>query len=280
MTCKIKRRTAVVTLSIVALLCSSIIVAWARFMRSTRAGASAITSVSTHPPLSDFTDSYGDGTPDFVRLSSEPDRQAFRRWFAFLAEAQYYRRAPLPDEIDDCAALLRFAYREALRHHDGDWASAMALQVAPAIPPVAKYEFPHTPLGAGIFRVRDGQSAAEDLRDGAFAEFADANTLRRFNTYFVSREVRAAQRGDLLFFRQFGQSSPYHAMIFLGRSQFEPGPESYVVYHTGPIGKSAGEIRRLALSELFAHPEARWHPVRGNPAFLGVYRWNILRGAD
>ncbi len=66
-------------------------------------------------------------------------------------------------------------------------------------------------------------------------------------------------------------------MIFIGRSQVEPGPEQYLVYHTGPQGKSPGEIRRLTLSELMNFPDARWRPVASNPAFLGVYRWNILR---
>jgi len=226
----------------------------------------------------DFNDSFDDGTPDFLRLNSEADREAFRRWFTFLAETQYYRLNP-GSEIGDCAALLRFAYREALRRHDGNWAAAMALPFAPPIPAVMQYDYPHTALGAAIFRVSEGQFGAANLHDGSFAEFADANTLRRFSAHLVARELRAAQPGDLLFFRQLGQNSIYHAMIYLGPSQFQPGAETYVVYHTGPIGDYAGEIRRPSMRELFAHPEARWHPVRDNPAFLGVYRWNILRGA-
>jgi uncharacterized protein YfaT (DUF1175 family) len=67
-------------------------------------------------------------------------------------------------------------------------------------------------------------------------------------------------------------------MIFLGSSQIEPGPEQYMVYHTGPEGKDPGEIRRLTVSELMNFPDARWRPVASNPAFLGVYRWNVLRG--
>ena len=66
----------------------------------------------------DAGDTIGDGTPDFLRLHDPADRIAFRRWFTFLAEAQYFRGRALPAEIDDCAALLRFAYREALRPHD------------------------------------------------------------------------------------------------------------------------------------------------------------------
>jgi len=228
----------------------------------------------------DVSDSYQDGTPDFLRLTSEADRHAFRRWIAFLAEAQYYRGRDSASEINDCAALLRFAYREALRKHDGKWAAEIALPVTPEIPNIAQYTYPNTPLEAALFRIRAGPFAPQDLRNGAFAEFADANTLRRFNSYFVSRDLQAARRGDLLFFRQLDQRSPYHAMIYLGRSQFEAGPEAYVIYHTGPSGNSAGEIRRPTVRELMTHPDARWHPLRENPAFLGVYRWTILRGAD
>jgi uncharacterized protein YfaT (DUF1175 family) len=53
-----------------------------------------------------------------------------------------------------------------------------------------------------------------------------------------------------------------------------------VVYHTGPIGKAAGEMRRIRLSQLLQHPSPRWRPVPGNSNFLGVYRWNILRDTN
>ena len=89
-----------------------------------------------------------------------------------------------------------------------------------------------------------------------------------------------ARPGDLLFFRQEGHDLPFHTMIFLGASQIEDGSEPLVVYHTGPIGKSAGEIRRPTLAQLMNFPDPRWRPVPSNPSFLGVYRWNILRGAD
>jgi uncharacterized protein YfaT (DUF1175 family) len=105
-------------------------------------------------------------------------------------------------------------------------------------------------------------------------------TLWRHNTYFVGHDLYRARPGDLLFFRQDGQRMPFHAMIFLGRGQVEPGNETYVVYHTGPSGRSPGEIRRVSLAQLLNYPDARWRPISANPGFLGVYRWNILRGAD
>jgi uncharacterized protein YfaT (DUF1175 family) len=228
----------------------------------------------------DATDTIGDGTPDFLRLHDPADRVAFRRWFTLLAEAQYFRRPALPAEIDDCAALLRFAYREALRPHDAAWARGMALPVPASASDIQQYQYPYTPLAAALFRVRGGSLRANDLRDGAFAQFADAETLWRHNTHFVGRDLSRARPGDLLFFRQDGQRMPFHAMIFVGQSQIEPGNEPFVVYHTGPSGRSSGEIRRLSVAQLLNYPDARWRPIPANPGFLGVYRWNILQGAD
>jgi len=226
------------------------------------------------------TDSFGDGTPDFLRLADSTDREAFRGWFTLLAESQSFRASKLAGEIQDCASLLRYSYREALRRHDSAWANSAGLIISAAPGEVRQYHYPGTPLGASLFRVRDGAFAPDDLHNGAFAEFADAKTLWRDNTYIVGRDLRQARPGDLLFFRQSGHDLPFHAMIFLGHSRMEQGREEYVVYHTGPQGRSAGEIRRLSLSELMNFPDARWRPVASNPAFLGVYRWNILREGE
>jgi uncharacterized protein YfaT (DUF1175 family) len=224
-----------------------------------------------------MSDSFSDGTPDFLRLHSAADRDAFRRWFAFLAEMHFFR-APerLPREVSDCAALLRFAYREALKRHDGAWASELGLDIVPGVPAVSRYNYPHTPLRAALFRIRPGQFSPGDVDNGAFAEFADAETLMQRNTWLVSRDLREARPGDLLFYRQLEQRMPFHAMIYLGSSQFEPGPQRYIVYHTGPDGNDPGEIRRPAAGELMRHPKPQWRPLDGNPYFLGVYRWNIL----
>jgi uncharacterized protein YfaT (DUF1175 family) len=201
----------------------------------------------------------------FLTLDEQSDRDAFTGWFTFLAEAQYFT-PELPPEVMDCAALIRFAYRESFREHDGHWASALKLTSVPPLPGVRKYVYPYTPLGANLFRTGDG-----------YAEFADAQTLIRHNTFFVSRDIGSARPGDLLFYRQLDAAQPFHTMIFLGRSRFEPGAEEFVVYHTGPIHKQPGEIRRPSVEELLRHPAPQWRPQAGNPNFLGIYRWNILR---
>src|SRR5262249_41213752 len=79
----------------------------------------------------DISDNVGDGTPDFLRLHDAVDRDAFRRWFTLLAEAEYYRQGP-SDDVNDCAALLRHSYRETLRQHDPAWARSVTLPAATA----------------------------------------------------------------------------------------------------------------------------------------------------
>ena len=219
-----------------------------------------------------------DGMPDFLLLDDAADRQAFQRWFTFLAEAQAFRsKEDLPREISDSAGLLRFAYREALCQHDAAWATDSHLSSVPQIPSIQKYEYPYTPLGTDLYRVKPGVFSTEDLKNGSFSQFADAETLRRWNTHFVTRDIGRAQPGDMLFFRELEQDHPVLAMIFLGRSQMEAGDQFFVIFQTGPTANDAGGIRRMRLEELLQNPLPSWRPEPGNANFLGVYRWNILK---
>jgi uncharacterized protein YfaT (DUF1175 family) len=220
----------------------------------------------------DASDRFGDGTPDFLRLHTASDRSAFRAWFTALADtAAAIPPERLPHEIDDCAALLRWCYRGALHAHDEAWQATMAMETPPPLASVAQYAYPLTPLGANLFRVRSGVYAPGDAADGSFAQFADAKTLWQHNTFFVARDVRAARPGDMLFYRQLEQNSPFHSMILTGPAH------DWAVYHTGPIGDRRGEVRRVAIEDLLHHPDIRWRPIQENSNFLGVYRWNILR---
>jgi uncharacterized protein YfaT (DUF1175 family) len=196
---------------------------------------------------------------EVVPLSGLDDQRAFRSWFTFLAEVQAYA-TPAP-EINDCGALVRYAYREALRKHDARWATEIALPLVPSLPDVRVSRYP------ARFRVSPRE----------WAEFADAKTLQRWNAFPVTRDVGRAQPGDLLFYRQLSQRMPFHVMIYVGRSQIEPGATRWIVYHTGPSQESKGEIRRVSVAELMHHPSPQWRPLEGNPNFLGVYRWNLLR---
>lgn len=180
-------------------------------------------------------------------LADPADRAAFRRRFCWLAERCFYEEPPR--EVVDCSALLRYAYREALRAD------------APVPLPPLKQKL------APLFQTEPGVRV----------HFADARNLMRHNAARIGRGVSAARPGDLLFYEQLSGDMPFHAMAYLGASQFGGGPGPFVVYHTGPVAKASGEIRRPTMAELSRHPEPRWRPLVGNPYFLGVFRWSILR---
>jgi len=243
--------------------------------------AAALPAASANAHLAPaLDDRFHDGTPDFLRLDSPADREAFRRWFTEIAEYQALRTDATPAEIADCAALLRYAYRNTLHAHDSAWLDETHMAAFGGLS-VAKYTYPFTPLGASLFRVQPGAFRASDLSNKSFAEFADVYNLKDRNTFFVSRDVREARAGDLLFYRQLDQHSPFHSMVFIGRSRLADAGEPVVVYHTGPIGEGRaakpGEMRRATVTQLLQHPDPRWRPLAGNRNFLGVYRWNILR---
>jgi len=255
-----------------------------------RASAASPGNSSLHSSLSPAAgdrDSLGDGFPDAARIVCPEDRAAFVHWLTFLAEVQYY--APSPEasgEIHDCAGLIRFAFRNALTVHNAAWRRAVltgrtgrAVQIESEADfgNLHEFTYPHWALGADLFRTRDGPLAPGDLKDGAFAQFADVATLLHYNTFFVSRDVRAARRGDLLFFYQPGQNEAYHSMLFVGRSYFQPQGTDWVVYHTGDINGQSGQVREVEARMLMQLPDPRWRPLASNPRFLGVYRFELLR---
>jgi uncharacterized protein YfaT (DUF1175 family) len=236
----------------------------------------AATQHKASPNEAAWHDSFGDGFPDGARLNDARDRENFVRWATFLAEALYYRPSPRAlEEVQDCAALIRYAYRNALVEHHSAWRRSLPFE--PGFADVTRFSYPQWPLGRGLFRTGPGPFAAADLESGAFAEFADAATLLHFNTFSVSRDVAAARPGDLLFFYQQGQDQSYHSMMFVGASHFQPRGDDWIIYHTGDLNGQGGEVRHLQASLLMQHPEPRWRPTQVNPAFLGVFRFNLLR---
>jgi uncharacterized protein len=231
---------------------------------------------STHAPS---LDSDNDGLPDAAELESFMDRENFRQWFTLIAEAQFYHLSDQWNaEQRDCAGLVRFAWREALRRHDRAWFQKMGPGYQAIAPDVGRYSLEQGPLGEKLFRASFGAYKDGDISDGAFSEFADARTLKNFNVKFISRDRHNAQPGDLLFFYQpWVQKFPYHVMIFLGSAKLTNEQASdWVVYHTGASPTDEGTVKKVELSVLDHHPNRRWRPLESNSNFLGFYRLKIL----
>src|SRR5216683_5228542 len=163
------------------------------------AASSAKSSATTSPLAHASLDSDNDGLPDAAELQSFMDRENFRQWFTLIAESQFYH---LNDQWNaeqrDCAGLVRFAWREALRRHDRTWFQKMGPGYQAVAPDVGKYTLEQGPLGEKLFRTSFGVYKDGDLSTGAFSDFADARTLKNFNVKFISRDRHNAEPGDLL----------------------------------------------------------------------------------
>ena len=224
-------------------------------------------------------DSDQDGLPDAAELGTYADRDNFRRWFTRIAEMQFYRLSDQWNpEQRDCAGLVRFAWREALRRHDRLWFQKMGPGYEAIAPDVKGNGREGRSFGEKLFRTGFGPYEPGDLPSGRLSEFADARTLKTFNSVFISRERQQARPGDLLFFYQpWVQKFPYHVMIFLGDPGLAPnGAGDWVVYHTGSSPTDQGTVKKVELSVLDHHPDPRWRPLESNRNFLGFYRLKIL----
>jgi uncharacterized protein YfaT (DUF1175 family) len=229
---------------------------------------------SEHEPNSDLDH---DGLPDAVELTTFNDRENFRRWFTWVAEMQFYHLSDqwIPEQRD-CAGLVRFAWREALRPHDRTWFQRMDENYNPVAPDLTPEIA--TPLGGKLFRTAPGSYLPKDLSGGRFSEFADAQTLKTFSVDFVGRDRSQAKQGDLIFFHQpWVQKFSFHVMIFIGEPHVAgEGTQDWVVYHTGANANDAGTVKKVRLAVLDQHPDKRWRPISTNPNFLGFYRLKIL----
>jgi uncharacterized protein len=200
--------------------------------------------------------------PAQVRFLDDTDRNACRSWLVLLADAQFYR--PTPD-VTDCAGLVRHALREALRAHDAEWLRRWSIPGMPSYPDVRRPP-----------AVRDGAWPMFRIGEDRYAEFADARTIVRYNTRQVGRGLEAARPGDLLYFHQAAGTTPDHLMLFVGPSAFDASARDWIIYHTGPDGAKAGEVRKVRAADLVRHPAVRWRPVSDNPIFIGVFRLAFL----
>jgi uncharacterized protein YfaT (DUF1175 family) len=278
-------RSALSTICLLCALCLS----QAACGGASQAHAPAVSASPAHAPAAREADEHrvgsidadDDGIPDRAELRAYGDRENFRRWFTAVAETQFYEPSKQWNaEQRDCAGLVRFAWREALRTHDRPWLRRMGGAYESVAPDVRAYTLERSPLGERLFRTRSGAFQEIDLKDDTFSEFADARTLKEFNAEFIGRDRRRAEPGDLLFFHQpWAQRYPYHVMIFLGEArEASEGASDWVVYHTGASSDERdATIKKVRLAVLDEHPDRRWRPVETNRNFLGFYRLKILR---
>jgi uncharacterized protein YfaT (DUF1175 family) len=144
-----------------------------------------------------------------------------------------------PEPQRDCAGLVRFAYRSALKKLDPARAAA------------------------GPFTDAAGQAA----------HFADAATLLAGTFAPMGRgpEARAALRsGDLVAFGRAEESgAPVHHLMLVVRPDDPAHGRTLVVYHPGEPGAA---VRAGALDDLIREAPNAWRPVAENPFFLGFYR--------
>jgi hypothetical protein len=220
-----------------------------------------------------------DGYPDAAELRDEGDRRAFRAWFTAIAEAQFYAPDPRWEAVHrDCAGLLRFAYKEALRAHDADWLGRTPYLHRAGHPDVRAFSYPDLPvLGTRLFRQRPGVYRLDEDLDAAFGPAASAQALWELSSRPLGKDADRALAGDLMFFRDPERPvASMHSMILLDPP--EAGRARRVVYHTGAGPDGAGEVRLVRLLDLDEHADDRWRPSPVNPNFLGYFRWNILEG--
>jgi uncharacterized protein YfaT (DUF1175 family) len=221
------------------------------------------------------TDRDRDGYPDVVELG---DHAGFREWFCAIADSQFYYPADTWYAIyQNCSGLVEFAFREALKRHDQAWAAAYPYLSDFSIPDERPYYYPAVPfLGERLFRTTAGPFSAHTVADD-FAAFVHGTVLRHHSMVFVSKQLDAAKKGDLLcFFHPDNLQMPAHIMIYLGNASMLSAEENFVIYHTGPGAQSKGILKKVRLSDLLKHPDPTWRPTPQNPSFLGVYRWKIL----
>src|SRR5882762_17467 len=282
-------KRSVTTASILLVLLATLAWGFSRLLPRARGIAGVPASAKQEAEINPLTsassaatliDSDNDGIPDAAELHTFQDRDNFRRWFTTIAETQFYQLSDQwKAEQRDCAGLVRFAMREALRRHDRIWFQKMGPGYETVAPDVAGFDLDRNPLGEKIFRTDFGSFHESDLRNGRFSEFADGRSLKNFNSIFVSRDRREAQPGDLLFFYQpWVQKFPYHVMVVLGSPLIAPNSgQDWVVYHTGSSPIDKGTVKKVQLAVLDRHPDPRWRPVESNKNFLGFYRLKILQ---
>lgn len=193
----------------------------------------------------------GAGDPAPAQLTPAQSRR-FRAWLTAIVAAQL-EAGPSPRwQHRDCAGLVRYAVREALREHQGDWRRASGL-AGRRLPP----ELDLAP----------GQRAALaewSNFDGRRLAFVSALALVQNNCRFLGKELGRAEPGDLLF---FDQGDEQHLMVWMG---------GYIAYHTGTTTPSDHGLRAVPPRRLMQWEDTRWRPLAENSNYIGVFRLAFL----
>ena len=210
----------------------------------------------------DWNDRFGDGTPDFL-AAYRPRRPgclpplvyADRRYQAIRPEE---RTAGRDRRLRQPAALFLSRGPQAPqrvmvsgdRHRD-------------AAPPgeIRAWHYPRYAAGRGAVSGAPGAFEPADVTNGALRSLP---TPKRWSSAMPTSSAatcgRPARRPA--FFRQFGQSSPWHSMIVDRSRSARRG--WFITPATGSRGQP-GELRRVLLSELLDHPQPQWRPVAQQP---------------
>ena len=190
-----------------------------------------------------------------VRLADETDRAAFRGWFVLLADAAFYRPPP---EVVDCAALVRYAMREALRPHTAEWLRLARLPVAPALPEVQRGD--PSPSTAGCRCSASPRTPLPRWRSSPMRARWSAGTRG-------SSRARSRTRapGTCCTIASSNNASRTISWSSSGPSQLDRSADDFLVYHTGPDDQGPGEIRKVRMADLLQHPAPRWRPGAVQP---------------
>ncbi len=199
----------------------------------------------------------------YARLSPE-DNASFRESVAEVALAQQNSMNPRWNPSQrDCAGLVRFAYREAMKPRSDQQRIDLQLPQALAFPPVSVAARMHFPEYPSLWR----------SGGGTYQDFADARTLLEQNFDPISKNVSDAESADVIAYRRsLAPEDVLHLMLAVRR----PSSRALLaVYHSGAAAPE-GQVRIVQAESLFAADDPTWRPVPQNPHFLGVYRWKPL----
>jgi hypothetical protein len=195
------------------------------------------------------------------------DEKALRLAVTRLALYQAKRISPQWEKAQrDCAGLVRFAYREAIRIRSPEDGRKLGIPNALYLPIVSDFT---REVFSDISHL--WQMGLDPEGKPRFGAFADAETLIGYNFRKKTRDLSSARNGDLLVFQKaLENDEPYHLMIFV-----KDRSRSLAVYHNGAKREEA-QVRVVTIADLLQSPDPVWIPTADNPHFLGVYEWNRL----